>query len=87
MSEQKRIYLDYAATSPLLDVARDACLEGFSLWANPSSPHADGRAAQRMLENARTRLKTALGWDGDVIFTSGASESIAIALGQSKPGV
>lgn len=87
MSEQKRIYLDYAATSPLLDVARDACLEGFSLWSNPSSPHADGRAAQRTLENARTRLKKALEWDGDVIFTSGASESIAIALGQSKPGV
>ena len=84
MSEQKRIYLDYAATTPMLDVAREACLEGFAQWANPSSPHADGRAAGSMLENARKRFKAALDWDGEVIFTSGASEAIAIALKQTK---
>ncbi len=84
MSEQNRIYLDYAATTPILDVAIDACREGFAHWANPSSPHADGRAAQSMLENARQRFKAALDWDGDVIFTSGASEAIRIALTQSK---
>ncbi|MEH6756841.1 MAG: cysteine desulfurase family protein [Parasphingorhabdus sp.] len=85
MSEQKRIYLDYAATTPMLDVAREACLEGFTHWANPSSPHADGRAAGSMLENARKRFKDALGWDGEVIFTSGASEAVAMGLKQSKP--
>lgn len=84
MSETKRIYLDYAATSPLLEEARTACLEGFAKWANPSSPHADGRAAQQMLETARQRLKKALDWEGEVIFTGGASEAIAIALAQSK---
>lgn len=84
MTDNKRIYLDYAATTPLLDVARQACLDGFAHWANPSSPHADGRAAQAQLENARKRLKAKLDWDGDVIFTSGASEAIAIALGHSK---
>ncbi|WP_276308598.1 aminotransferase class V-fold PLP-dependent enzyme [Sphingorhabdus sp. YGSMI21] len=85
MTETKRIYLDHAATAPMLDVARKACMEGFEHWANPSSPHADGRAAQAMLENARKRFKTALAWDGDVIFTSGASEAVQIALTKSKP--
>ncbi len=85
MTDQKRIYLDYAATTPLLDVARKATLEGFEQWANPSSPHADGRSAQSMLENARNRFKSALDWDGDVVFTSGASEAVNIALNHSKP--
>ena len=83
--DKQRIYLDHAATTPLLPAARDACLSAFENWANPSSPHADGRAAQYLLENARARLKKALGWQGDVIFTSGASEGLAIALGTSKP--
>ena len=80
----KRIYLDYAATAPMLDEAKRACVEGFENWANPSSPHGDGRAAQAMLENARRRFKAALDWDGDVIFTSGASEAVQIALTKSK---
>ena len=58
--------------------------EGFALWANPSSPHAEGRKAKQALEDARDRIKRALGWDGEVIFTSGASEALAIALRQSK---
>ncbi|MEH6791193.1 cysteine desulfurase family protein [Parasphingorhabdus sp.] len=87
MTDTKRIYLDHAATAPMLDIAKRACAEGFEHWANPSSPHADGRAAQAMLENARRRLKDALGWDGDVIFTSGASEAIRIALTRSRPGI
>ena len=86
MSEPKRIYLDYAATTPILDAAKQAAAEGFAHWANPSSPHANGRAAQSMLEGARKRFKAALDWDGEVIFTSGASEAINIALRHSKPG-
>ncbi len=50
-------------------------------WANPSSPHADGRHARARLEDARARIAAALGWTGEVIFTSGASEALAIALG------
>ncbi|WP_420897412.1 cysteine desulfurase family protein [Altericroceibacterium xinjiangense] len=57
---------------------------GFALWANPSSPHAEGRAARHAFEDARARVKAALDWDGEVIFTSGASEAAAIALGQSR---
>lgn len=79
-----RIYLDHAATTPLLPGARAAMEEGFRLWANPSSPHAEGRIARARLEDARARVKSALGWDGEVIFTSGASEAIALALSRSR---
>lgn len=79
-----RIYLDHAATTPLCDEAREAMLEGYRIWANPSSPHAEGRAARAALEGARDRIKQALGWEKDVIFTGGASEAIAIALAGSK---
>lgn len=77
------IYLDHAATTPLLPAAREAMLEGFALWANPSSPHKAGRAARAALEEARARVRTALGWTGEVIFTSGASEALAIAMTRS----
>ncbi|MFC4256397.1 aminotransferase class V-fold PLP-dependent enzyme [Altererythrobacter xixiisoli] len=79
-----RIYLDHAATTPLRPEAAEAMRAGFALWANPSSPHAEGRAARRALEDARARVKTALGWQGEVIVTSGASEALAIGLGQAK---
>ncbi len=56
--------------------------EGMARWANPSSPHAEGRAARAALEDARVRAKAALEWPHDVIFTSGASESLALARGR-----
>ncbi|WP_435368503.1 cysteine desulfurase family protein [Sphingomonas faeni] len=61
-----------------------AVMEGMARWANPSSPHAEGRAARRALEDARARIKSALGWKGEVILTSGASEALAIGLRRSK---
>jgi cysteine desulfurase len=79
-----RIYLDHAATTPPRREAREAMLRGFGLWANPSSPHAEGREARAALEDARARVKSALGWDGEVIFTSGASEALAIGLGRAR---
>lgn len=78
-----RIYLDHAATTPLRPEARRAMEEGFAIWANPSSPHAEGRRARAALEDARERVKAALGWEGECIFTSGASEAAALALGHS----
>ena len=81
-----RIYLDHAATTPLRPEAQAAMEEGHALWANPSSPHAEGRKARAALEDARERVKAALGWDGEVIFTSGASEGAALALGQAAAG-
>jgi cysteine desulfurase len=82
----QRIYLDHAATTPLLPEARAAVVDGFARWANPSSPHAEGRAARAALEDARARIKAALGWDGALIFTSGASEALALAFGRARPG-
>ncbi|QZD96500.1 cysteine desulfurase family protein [Qipengyuania gelatinilytica] len=80
------MYLDHAATTPLRPEARAAMEEGFDRWANPSSPHAEGRKARAMLEDARERMKRALGWEGEVIFTSGASEAAALALAHAKAG-
>jgi cysteine desulfurase len=78
-----RIYLDHAATTPLRPEAREAMLRGFDIWANPSSPHAEGREARAALEDARERVKAALGWEGECIFTSGASEALALAVSHS----
>ncbi len=77
----ERLYLDHAATTALTPAARDAMADGFGRWANPSSPHAEGRAARAALEDARERIKAALGWSHDLIFTSGASEALSIAIG------
>jgi cysteine desulfurase len=80
VSKRPRIYLDHAATTPILPAAKAAMVEAMERWANPSSPHTEGRAARAALEDARERIKRALGWDGGVIFTSGATEAIQIAL-------
>jgi cysteine desulfurase len=78
-----RIYLDHAATTKLLPEAMAAMTEGMARWANPSSPHAEGRASRAALEDARARIAEAYGWTGEVVLTSGASESLAIALTRS----
>jgi cysteine desulfurase len=75
-----RLYLDHAATTPVVAVARAAFADGLTRWANPSSPHAEGRAARAALEDARRRIAAAFDWAGEVIFTSGASEALSIAL-------
>jgi len=75
----KRIYFDHAATTPVLPEAREAMARALDVWANPSSPHGEGRAARKALEDARASLADVLGWRHDVIFTSGASEAVAIA--------
>lgn len=76
----ERLYLDHAATTPLLPVARAAVAQALETWANPSSPHGPGRAARAALDDARSRIKAALGWTGEIVFTSGATEAITIAL-------
>jgi cysteine desulfurase len=84
MASFPRLYLDHAATTPIIPAARNAMFEGIDRWANPSSPHSEGRAARATLENARKRIATALGWNGEVILTSGASEALSIALQRSQ---
>jgi cysteine desulfurase len=83
---QDRTYLDHAATAPVLASVREAMAEALERWHNPGSPHSEGRAAKAALEDARARVAAALGWTGKVIFTSGASEALAIALGRAKGG-
>ncbi len=79
-----RIFLDHAATTSILPQAREAMARGFDAWANPSSPHAEGRAARALLEEARATLATALDWRHDVIFTSGASEAIEMVAARAR---
>ena len=79
-----RIFLDHAATTPVLPVARAAMERGFASWANPSSPHGEGRAARALLEEARATLADALEWRHDVIFTSGASEAVEMVAARAR---
>jgi cysteine desulfurase len=76
-----RAYLDHNATTPLRPEAQAAMLRAMDLVGNPSSVHAEGRAAKSLVEAARAQVAAALGADGaDVIFTSGATEAAALAL-------
>lgn len=77
-----RIYLDHNATSPMPGAVRRAVAEAVHrLEGNPSSPHAEGRSARRLLEEARERVARILGHlPEDVIFTSGGTEANNLAL-------
>jgi cysteine desulfurase len=85
-SAPARVYLDHAATTPLLPSARAAMVDALDRWANPSSPHGEGRAARAVLERARGRIAAALGWPHAVLFTSGASEGIATVFSRADAG-
>ena len=74
------IYFDYNATAPLRPEARQAVLQGLEA-GNPSSVHAEGRAARALLESARGDLASSLRTRPDqVIFVSGATEAANFAL-------
>ncbi|MGH6744192.1 cysteine desulfurase family protein [Novosphingobium sp.] len=83
------IYLDYQATTPLAPEAREAMLpwlggpEGMG-FANPHSPHRPGRAAAAIVELAREQVAALLPPGGRVIFTSGATEALNLALAGSR---
>lgn len=75
-----RVYLDWNATAPLRAEAKAAMLGAMEIVGNPSSVHAEGRAAKALRERARGQIAAALGADGaDVVFTSGATEAAALA--------
>ncbi|OUS08278.1 aminotransferase [Rhodobacterales bacterium 52_120_T64] len=76
-----RVYLDYNATTPLRPEARAAMLSAMDVLGNPSSVHAEGRAAKTVIETARRQVADATGASGaDIIFTSSATEAAALAL-------
>ena len=75
-----RVYLDWNATAPLRDEARAAMVLAMDVVGNPSSVHAEGRAAKALMERARGQIAAALGAEGaDIVFTSGATEAAALA--------
>jgi cysteine desulfurase len=75
------IYLDANATEPLRPAARDAALAAMAAGGNPSSIHRYGRAARRILEDARDSLGSRLqARPQDIVFTSGATEANALAI-------
>ena len=82
MSE--RIYLDHASTTPILPQAAAAMAEACRTWANPSSPHQEGRAVRARLEEARGRIAAALGSEATLIFTSGATEAISLVFERAR---
>lgn len=76
-----RIYLDWNATAPLRPEARAAMAEAWDVAGNPSSVHAEGRAARRLIEDARAVVARATGaHTRNVVFTSGGTEANALAL-------
>ena len=79
--QKPRVYLDWAASAPLDPAARAAMLDAH---ANPSSVHAEGRAARAALESARAAVLSSFGVPGTCIFTSGASEALRLAIGGAR---
>jgi cysteine desulfurase len=76
-----RIYLDWNATAPLCPEARQAMAAAWDLLGNPSSVHAEGRQARRLVEDARAAVAAAVGGQpSNVVFTSGGTEANALAL-------
>jgi len=75
-----RLYLDWNATAPLRPEAKAAMVAAMEVVGNPSSVHAEGRAAKALMEKARAQVAAALGAEGaDIVFTSGATEAAALA--------
>lgn len=75
------VYLDHAATTPVLPAAAAALADALTHAGNPSSLHASGRAARRTVEESRERLAAALGArPSEVVFTSGGTEADNLAV-------
>ncbi|MBX3189005.1 MAG: cysteine desulfurase [Labilithrix sp.] len=84
----RRVYLDWNATTPPLPAALDAMRAAAErAWGNPSSIHADGRAARAVVEDARSAVGELMGRDPrDVLLTGGGTEANNIALRSAGPG-
>jgi cysteine desulfurase len=77
----QRTYLDWNATAPLRQQARAAVAEAIGVCGNPSSVHAEGRAARRLIEEARESVAALVGAEPrNVVFTSGGTEANVMAL-------
>ncbi|PZE91894.1 cysteine desulfurase family protein [Curtobacterium sp. MCBD17_008] len=75
------VYLDHAATTPILPEALAAFTDALRTVGNPSSIHSAGQHARMLLEDGRARVAASLGADPvEVVFTSGGTESINLAV-------
>ena len=78
---QGAVYLDHAASTPMYPEAIAAMTEQLATVGNPSSLHAPGRAARRVVEESRERIAAAIGCrPGELVFTSGGTESDNLAV-------
>jgi cysteine desulfurase len=86
MAMTERIYLDWNATAPLRAEARAAALAALEVNGNPSSVHGEGRAARRLVEQAREQVAALVGAEPrNVVFTSGGTEANMLALVPREP--
>src|SRR5712691_10883483 len=77
----RRAYLDWNATAPLRVQARAAMAVALDACGNPSSVHGEGRAARRLVEEAREQVAALVGAEPrNVVFTSGGTEANMLAL-------
>lgn len=75
------VYLDHAATTPMLPASIAAMTQRLGDIGNPSSLHASGRRARRVVEESREAIAAAIGCrPGDVVFTSGGTEANNLAI-------
>ncbi|MGZ5318335.1 MAG: cysteine desulfurase family protein [Actinomycetota bacterium] len=75
------IYLDHASATPLRPEAREAFLAALDLFGDPLNIHEPGRAARRLIDDARATVSEAIGAQPDeLVFTSGGTESVALAI-------
>jgi cysteine desulfurase len=78
---EQTVYLDHAATTPMLPAALEVMTTHLRDVGNPSSLHASGRAARRIVEESRETIAQALNCrPGEVVFTSGGTEADNLAL-------
>ncbi len=83
-----RTYLDFNATAPLRDEARVAVIDALDAVGNPSSVHGEGRAALRLVEEARAKVASYIGASSkEIVFTSSATESNNWVIGASWAAV
>lgn len=81
MSAEREVYLDHAASASLRMESRDAWLRAQELVGNASSVHGSGQRVRRVLEESRETIAAVLGCEAiEVVFTSGGTESINLAL-------
>src|SRR5437763_10720429 len=83
----ERVYLDWNATAPLRPAARTAMVAALEACGNPSSVHGEGRAARRLIEDAREQVAALVAAKPrNVVFTSGGTEANVLALTPATGG-